>query len=177
MNNVESAMTLDLFSWAKNGRHHTVHLFHYLMAAGVVFERCSYFDTRCGCDILFTFEGAEYILTGGCGGTLDFHSTDKALNRRWSMRPDPPNVETVLYRMLARLHGEKIDYDHVAEGQPLIWHHFGMPWPNEWMPPPTAMPWVQELDHPHFNPQSMKRRVLLDRGQDKEGNNEEGNTR
>jgi hypothetical protein len=105
------------------------------MAAGVVFEKCSYSDTRCECDMLFTFEGAEYILTGGCGSTLEFHSVDKALDCWWSMQTDPLNVETVIYRILTRLRGEKIDYSHIPDGQPLVWHHPGMPWPNDWMPP------------------------------------------
>ena len=138
MNDIEGALTVDFFGWARNGRHHTVHLIHRLMAAGVVFEKCSYSDTRCECDILFTFEGNEYVLTGGCGSTLDFHSVDKALDRWWSMQTDPPNVNTIIYRMLARLRGKKIDWDNVLPGQPLVWHRCGMPWPNEWTPPASA---------------------------------------
>ena len=137
MNNVEGALTIDFFGWARNGRFHTVHLVHRLMAAGVTFESCSYSDTRCECDFLLVFEGNEYMLTGGCGGTLDFHSVDRTLDRWWSMQADPLNVEMVIYRMLIRLRGEKIDYSHIPDGQPLVWHRRGAPWPDEWTPPAT----------------------------------------
>lgn len=150
MNDIEGALTLDIFGWAEKGRMWTGYLFHRLMQEGVVFEHCSYSDTRYECDILFTFEDNEYVLIGGCGSTLEFHSVDKGLNHWWSMRPDPPNVATIVYRMLARLRGEKIDYQRTLPGEALVWYHSG------------GMRWSQSPD--------FALRMLLNGGRDAEGN-------
>lgn len=121
MNNTEAALTTNFFTHAKDGWQHTGLFLELLMRRGVVFEHCSYSDTRCECDILFTFEGAEYVLIGGCS-TLSFRSVDKTLDRWWSMRPNPPNIETIVYRMITRMRGRQVDYSCILPGEPMVWY-------------------------------------------------------
>ena len=127
MNDIAEAMTLNFFAHARMGWEHTGRLLYLLEQAGVRFEDCSYSDTRGEYDITFVFKDVAYRLIGGCGSTLEFHSIGN--ERGWSMRPNPPNVETIAYRMIARLHGEKIDYQHVLSSDlPFSWYGKGEVW-------------------------------------------------
>ena len=102
MNDIAEAMTMNLFTHARMGWEHTGRLLRLLERAYVEFVGCSYSDTRGEYDITFVFKGMMYRLMGGCGTTLGFHSIDKQLDRWWSMRRDPPNVETIAYQIAER---------------------------------------------------------------------------
>lgn len=123
MDDIASAMTMNLFPRARMGWEHTGRLVRLLERAHVEFVGCSYSDTRGEYDITFIFGDTAYRLIGGCGSTLEFHSIPSGQGYGYSMLPDPPNIETIAYRMIARLQGEKIDYRHILPSDlPFSWY-------------------------------------------------------
>jgi hypothetical protein len=162
MDDIAEAMTMNLFPHARMGWEHTGRLLRLLERAYVEFVGCSYSDTCGEYDITFIFENIVHRLIGGCGSRLEFHPIGRGQGYGFSMLPDPPNVETIAYRMAARLRGEKVDYHRVLPSDmPFEWYSKGevRPWrdgPDCQLPPP---------DHPYLNPQSLKRGILTG-GQD-----------
>ena len=152
---------MNFFPHARYGWEHTGRLLRLLERGRVEFIGCSYSDTRGEYDITFIFEDVTYRLIGGVN-VLEFHSIGKTPGRGWSMR-DSPNIETIAYRMLARLQGEVIDYWYVLPSDlPFSWYEKGEPW--LWREGPDCQ--LPVLNFPYLYPQSLKDGVLLDRGQE-----------